>query len=181
MKPKDLTLCGVFAAAMAVCAWISLPVLDIAYTMQTFGVFLTLETLGGRRGTLAILVYLLAGALGAPVFAGFQGGLGALLGVTGGYIWGFAATALCYWAVTAAFGEGLPARLGGLLLGLAACYALGSGWFLALYVSRGEAIALGAVLAKCVLPYVVPDLCKLGLALAAARRLRSVAAKMFAQ
>lgn len=178
MKLKDLALCGVFAAVLAVCAWISLPVLDIAFTMQTFGVFLTLEVLGGRRGCLTILVYLLLGAVGAPVFSGFQGGLGALLGVTGGYLWGFLATGLTYWAMTAALGPRLWVRVTGLALGLLACYALGSAWFLLLYAVRGEALALAAVLSKCVIPYLIPDGCKLVLALILARRLRPASPKV---
>ena len=178
MKLKDLALCGVFAAVLAVCAWISLPVLDIAFTMQTFGVFLTLEVLGGRRGCLTILVYLLLGAVGAPVFAGFQGGLGALLGVTGGYLWGFLATGLTYWAMTASLGSRLWVRVTGLVLGLLACYAFGSAWFLLLYAVRGEAMALATVLAKCVIPYLIPDGCKLALALILAKRLRPASPKV---
>ena len=67
---------------MAVCAWISIPFGYIAFTMQTFAVMLALFTLGGKWGTASVFVYLLLGAVGLPVFSGFQGGLGVLLGVT---------------------------------------------------------------------------------------------------
>ena len=63
---RDLVLCALMAALLAVCAWISFPVLEIAYTLQTFGVFFALLVLGGARGTLAILVYILLGAVGLP-------------------------------------------------------------------------------------------------------------------
>ena len=74
MKARNMALCALFAALLSVCAWLSVPVGDIAFTMQTFGIFLTLELLGGKQGTLAILVYLLLGAAGLPVFSGFRSG-----------------------------------------------------------------------------------------------------------
>ena len=86
-----------FAALITVCAWISIPVLDIAFTLQTLGIFLAFGLLGGKRGFLAVVLYLLLGAAGMPVFSGFQGGIGCLAGVTGGYLWGFAFSGLIYW------------------------------------------------------------------------------------
>ena len=68
--------------------------------------------------------------------------------------------------------------MAGLTLGLLACYALGSAWFLLLYASRGEAMALATVLSKCVIPYLIPDGCKLVLALILARRLRPASPKV---
>lgn len=157
-----MALCALFAALLAVCAWISFPVADIAFTMQTFGVFLTLGLLGGKRGTVSILLYLLLGAVGLPVFTGFQGGLGTLLGVTGGYLAGFLFSGLVYWLITALAGNSF--RLAAMVLGLLTCYAFGSVWFRFGYLQGGNAMGMGAVLVKCVVPYLVPDALKLGLA-----------------
>ena len=154
---RDLVLCALMAALLAVCAWISFPVLEIAYTLQTFGVFFALLVLGGARGTLAILVYILLGAVGLPVFTGFRGGIGALLGVTGGYILGFLFTGLVYWLVTG-------------VLGLVVCYAFGSGWFLTVYFRNGKSIGVWALLMKCVIPYLPADAIKMALALVLAPR-----------
>ena len=131
--------------------------------MQTFAVMLALFTLGGKWGTASICVYLLLGGVGLPVFSGFQGGLGALLGVTGGYLWGFAATGLLYWVF-----EKLCKPLGA-VLGLLACYALGSIWF-CLY-SGGASFA--AAVASCVMPYVIPDAGKVYLAWVCGRRIQN--------
>lgn len=155
-----MVFCSLFAALMAICAWICVPVLDIAFTLQTFAVFLTLGLLGGKRGSGAILIYLLLGAAGMPVFSGFRGGIGALAGVTGGYLWGFLASGLVYWALER-FGK-LPA----MIAGLAACYACGSAWFY-LYAGGG----LWLILLRCVVPYLLPDALKLGLAYILTRRL----------
>lgn len=86
--------------------------------------------LGGRRGSLAVFVYLLLGAVGAPVFSGFNGGVGALVGTTGGYILGFLLCALTMWTVEAALGKSLPILGLSMVLGLIVCYCFGTAWFL---------------------------------------------------
>lgn len=156
-----MVLSSLFAGLMAICAWISIPVFDIAFTMQTFAVFLTLLVLGGKWGTVSILIYLLLGAVGLPVFSGFRGGPGALLGVTGGYLWGFLFTGLCYWALKKV------GKFPALVLGLLACYGCGSLWFM-IYSGGG----LGLVLLRCVVPYLIPDGLKLWLALYIAKQLQ---------
>ena len=76
-------------------AWITVPA-AIPFTMQTFCIFLTLYILGGANGTKAILLYLLLGAIGLPVFSGFKAGLSVLAGPTGGYLIGFIFIGLSY-------------------------------------------------------------------------------------
>jgi len=150
------------AALMALCSWIALPLPPVFVTMQTFAVFFTLGLLGGKRGTAAILLYLLLGTLGLPVFTGFRGGAAALLDVTGGFLWGFLAAGLVYWLL-----EGLgsvPAMIAGLL----ACYGCGCWWFT---VYTGNAGFAAAVM-TCVAPYLIPDAVKLALAHTLTRRIR---------
>lgn len=172
MQIRTMAQCALLSALMCVCAWISVPLPDIAFTLQTFSLFLTLELLGGKKGSIVCLVYLLLGAVGLPVFTGFRGGLGVLLGATGGYILGFPAAALTYWAVTSCFGERFSVRLTAQILGLVVCYSFGTVWFLAVYLRDGSAMGVSAVLAKCVLPYILPDGIKLSLAMLLAKRLR---------
>ena len=87
LDTKDYAIMGLCTALMAICAWITIPA-AVPFTMQTFAVFLTAGLLGGKRGTIVVLVYLLLGAVGLPVFSGFAGGLGYMTGVTGGYLVG---------------------------------------------------------------------------------------------
>ena len=162
MKAKNMALCGLFTAVLAVCAWISVPFGDSVITLQTFGIFLTLGLLGGKLGSITVLVYLLLGAVGAPVFSAFRGGLGALLGTTGGYIFGFMLTAILYWILTSIKDTPLT-RLMAMIFGLLLCYGCGSWWYMTRYLSSGD-LTLGLVLVKCVLPYLIPDAVKLGLA-----------------
>lgn len=107
MKTRDMALIAAFAAVITVCAWISVPA-AVPFTLQTFAVFLAVGLLGGKRGTIAVAVYILLGAVGVPVFSGFNGGLGALLGITGGYILGFLAAAAVMWGLTSVLGGSVP-------------------------------------------------------------------------
>ena len=170
MKAKNMALCGLFAAVLALCAWISIPLSDSVITLQTFGIFLTLGLLGGRRGSLTILIYLLLGAVGVPVFSSFRGGLGAILGTTGGYLFGFMLTGFFYWMIT--LWKDTPIlRLIAMILGLLACYGCGSWWYMTQYLTDGT-ITLGLVLLKCVVPYLIPDAIKLTLAWVLTARLK---------
>ena len=72
------------AVLIALCSWISVPA-TVPFTLQTFAVLLVCDLLGGRWGLVSVLLYLLMGAVGFPVFSGFSGGLGHLLGMTGGF------------------------------------------------------------------------------------------------
>ena len=164
LSTKDMAYIGLFACLMAICAWISIPG-EIPFTLQTMGVFLAVGLLGGKRGTIAVLVYVLMGAVGLPVFSGFAGGLGKLLGVTGGYIIGFLASALVMWALEKVLGGKKWGLALSMILGLLACYAFGTAWFLVVYTNAKGAISLAAVLGMCVIPYIIPDVIKIVVAL----------------
>ncbi|MHC1694450.1 MAG: biotin transporter BioY [Eubacteriales bacterium] len=171
MKVRNLTFIALFAALMAICSWISIP-FTIPFTLQTFAVFLAVGLLGGQRGTIAVLVYILLGAVGAPVFSGFRGGVGVLLGNTGGYIIGFLASAFVVWGITRFFGKSAVALGISMLIGIAVCYAFGTAWFMVVYTKANGAVPLATVLSWCVVPYIIPDLIKITLAVTLSVRLR---------
>ena len=148
-QTKDIAYIGIFTALMAICSWISLPLPSgIPVTLQTFGVFLAVGILGGRRGTLAVAAYLLLGLVGAPVLAGFSGGVGSYLTPSGGYLVGFLFTALLMWGMERLLGQ----KKWVLLLSMVA------------YAKSEGAVGLLAVLGWCVFPYLLPDAVKLALA-----------------
>ena len=115
---------------------------------------------------------MLLGIVGLPVFSGFQGGAGILLGVTGGYLIGFLFTALAVGLITRLLGRSLPALVFAMTVGLVLCYAFGSAWFLLVYTRSSGSIGLAAVLAKCVVPFLLPDAAKIALAALLTRRLQ---------
>ena len=167
----DLIYMSLGAALIVICSWISVPA-AVPFTLQTFVVFCVIELIGGRRGSVSILVYILLGAVGLPVFSGFKGGIGVLFGTTGGYIIGFIFIALVYRLAERFFADKLYVRVISMMVGLAVCYAFGTAWFMIVYTRTRGAVDLAGALGWCVIPFLIPDLIKMGLAVAVASRLR---------
>ncbi len=161
---------ALFAVLIAICSWITIP-FAVPFTLQTFAVFSALLLLGGKWGTVSVAIYILLGVIGLPVFSGFSGGVGQLLGPTGGYIVGFLATGLIYWLSSKLFGQKLYVKIISLVVGLIGCYALGTIWFVHVYSSEFSPIGFGAALSMCVFPFILPDLCKLACAVLLSRKL----------
>ncbi len=160
---KEIAYIAVSVALIAVCAWISVPVLQVPYTFQTFAVPLVGGLLGWKRGGIAVAVYILMGLAGIPVFSGFNAGPAALFGVTGGYIIGF-----LFAVVISGLFKLIPLKnkwgrcalfYGANVLGMAVCYIFGTAWFAAMYhCSAAYALAV------CVVPYLIADAVKLAAA-----------------
>ena len=161
MHIKKMAQCALFSGLLCISAWLAIPVGPISITLQTLVIFLCLGLLGGKYGCISILVYLLLGAVGLPVFSQFQGGFGVLMGPTGGYIWGFLATGLIYWLITGIWKNNRNIQLLAMVMGLILCYTLGTLWYGYLY-AQGNTLWL--ILLQCVVPYVIPDMIKLFLA-----------------
>lgn len=90
LKTADLVMTALFAAIVAVFSQIAVPMpTQVSVTLQTFAVALCGYSLGAKKGTAAILVYILLGAAGIPVFTGFKGGIACIASFTGGFIYGF--------------------------------------------------------------------------------------------
>lgn len=179
-KTYDMAYIGIFTVLIAICSWISIP-MEIPFTLQTFAVFLAVAVLGGRRGTLAVVVYVLLGAVGVPVFAGFTGGLGIIMRNTGGYIIGFIFTALFMWLMERLFGRKLWVQAVSMVLGLFICYAFGTAWFMFLYMRDTGAVGIMTVLGWCVFPYLIPDAVKIASALALSNTLKKPLASIMGE
>ncbi len=182
-KTYDMAYIAVFTVLIAICSWISIPTV-IPFTLQTFAVFLSVAVLGGRRGTLAVTLYVLLGAIGVPVFAEFTGGLGIILRNTGGYIIGFIFSALVMWLMESIFIKKLHVKhtlviqAVSMVLGLLACYAAGTVWFMFVYMKDAGPVGLTTVLGWCVIPFIIPDAVKIALALMLGNILRKPLGKI---
>lgn len=155
---------ALMAAFTAVAAQIVIPIPPIPFTLQVFAVVLSGLLLGPRYGALAMVIYLLIGAVGAPVFFGFQGGIGHLLGPTGGYLVSYpAAAAVAGLAASAASSATRRKALWKSSLAgtaaLAVIYASGVTW---LMVSTQLPFLVAVV--QGVLPFALFDLLKIALA-----------------
>lgn len=170
-KTYDIVYIAVFAVIMAICSWISIPA-AVPFTLQTFGVFIAVGVLGGKRGSLSVLVFILLGAIGIPVFANFSGGIGVLAGPTGGYIIGFLFSALLMWAMEKLPGKKSVMQIVSMIAGLIVCYAFGTVWFVIVYGRMNGPIGFTSALASCVVPFIIPDIIKIALAYVLSRKLR---------
>lgn len=167
LASKALAVLGA-TSVLAACSWISIPMVPVPVTMQTFGVTMVAALFGWRLGTLAILAWLAEAAVGLPVLAGGGAGLWHMAGPTGGYLASFILTGLL---VGAAAERGLTARslvsgIAIMVLANAMILALGAAW-LATFVGFEKAVALG------VTPFILGGLLKAALAacgIEAARR-----------
>ena len=167
---KQIIYIALMTVVIVLCSWINVPTaIMVPFTMQTFGIFCALLLLGGKCGTMSVLLYILLGAVGLPVFSGFNSGIGALLGPTGGYILGFLLCAIIYRIFERRIKD-LPL----LVIGNLVCYLFGTLWFVYVYSSGGKSISFGAALMLCVVPYIVPDAIKLLLAVVVSRRVKKL-------
>lgn len=157
---------AMFAALTAVCSIISIPIGEVPVTLQTFAVCLSAALLGWKRGTLSVLIYILLGAVGVPVFAGMKGGVGVLAGPTGGYIIGFLLTAFIIgFAAQRWERKALPLTLA-MILGVLLCCTVGTIWFMVI-----TKMHLGESLLLCVVPFLLPDAVKIAAAVLLSNRL----------
>lgn len=154
---RGMVFMAIFAAIICIAAPFSVQVGPIPITLATFAIYLAGAMLGGKRGMIAVIVYIMLGAAGLPVFSNFNGGFAALLGPTGGYIIGYVPLVL----LTGIFAEMNSKKhrtmmVIGMLLGTAALYTFGTAWFM---IMTGS--SLGRALALCALPFIPGDLLKI--------------------
>lgn len=157
---QDMVLVAVFAALISACSFIQIPLGPVPFTLQTFAVFATAGLLGTKRGTIAVVIYILLGVIGIPVFAG-SGGPGIIAGPTGGYITGFIFTALIIGMIMKVFeNSGVKVRfimtIIAMLVGDMVCFAIGTIQFM--FVMK---VSLSVALGYCVIPFIVPDIAKI--------------------
>lgn len=160
LSTKDMIVCGIFASITAILSQISIPLpfTTVPLTMQVFAVALSGVILGAKKGFISQIIYIIIGAIGMPVFAQMNGGIGAIVGPTGGFILGFPFMSL----VIGYFSEKFKSHLYivvGMLIGLVIDYAIGT-----LMFSSVMKMSIDKSLMACVIPFIPVDLLKIGLA-----------------
>ncbi len=175
-RAEDVCLVGIFAAIITISAYIQLPLLSLSMTLQVFAVYLTLFVLGEKKGILTVLVYILMGLAGIPVFSGFSGGIGVILGKSGGFIIGFLPALFVCSRLMRIFGTGIGGRFISALLSMIPCYVLGSVWFCFVFMGEFTLSSYGASLLVSVLPYIIPDALKILASVYVGRKLERISA-----
>ena len=163
LKARDLCQIAVATAIVCVCAWIAFPFGVLPITLQTFAVSFISALLGFKKSLFSLLAYLLLGAVGAPVFAGFNGGVSHLLSPAGGFLMGF----LCVPFFAPFMKKSLLSNILFAFLGVIFCYVVGVVWLL-FWTENG----LWSLLSVCVLPFLPFEMIKICLSAFLARRLQ---------
>ncbi len=170
----DTVYIAMFAAIIAVCSQISISVGPVPFTLQTLGVFVTAGLLGAKRGVISVVVYIAMGLVGIPVFAGFSGGISSLVSPSFGYILGFILTALAVGLGKKLFGTKVIPMTVSMVIGLVLCYIVGTAYFMIVYSANDNPISLATALGWCVIPFIVPDICKIAAAVTLVNRLGKI-------
>ena len=145
---RNLVICALCAAVICVLSPLSLPIGPVPISLATFAVMLSAALLGAKWGTIATAIYILLGAIGVPVFAGWTAGIGCIAGQTGGYIIGY---------LPLAAGKAKYAFLMiGMILGTVVLYLIGTAWFVAV-----SGAALADAMGWCVIPFIPGDIVKM--------------------
>ena len=160
---RNLVLCAMCAAITCILAPLSIPLAGgVPVSLATFAVMLSGVLFGGPLGALSKLIYVLLAAVGLPVLAGWTGGLGIVLGMTGGYIIGYIPCAWLTGLIYKKYGETAkkPVKILFMILGMTAgnivLYVIGTAWFM--FITE---MTLEASLAACVIPFIPGNIIKM--------------------
>lgn len=157
-KTYLMAMTGVMTAVTCILAPFSIPIGPVPISFTNLAIFFALYLLGWKMGTVSCMLYIFIGMIGMPVFSGFSGGLGKLLGPTGGYIIGFIPMAVLSGIIIDHSRSHILHFLG-MILGTALCYALGTAWFCVVMDTN-----VMAALSLCVLGFIPGDFVKIGIA-----------------
>lgn len=167
LKTSQLTLCSIFAALSAVLSQIAVPIGPVPITLTHVSIFLAAGLLGAKYGTLSQVAYVIIGAIGLPVFSGFHGGLGWLLGPTGGFIWGYLICTFVTGFLIERLGTTLKVMIPAMYVGWLATYVCGVLW----YMFQAD-VHLAAAVSACALPFLLGDVIKTVLSAFLVKRLK---------
>lgn len=162
-KAKEICYCALMACMMALFSQIKIDLPGyVPITMQTFMVCLIALLAPCKIAVVSCAVYLLMGAVGLPVFAGFQGGIGSLIGYSGGYIFSF--------PIMVYFISKLKLKIPAILaciVGNIICYFIGTLWFMLM-----TKMNMSASLMMCVIPFIPGDFIKILLAYCLSKKIK---------
>ena len=167
---KDIIIIALMAAVICVLSpfSITIPISPVPISLATLAIYLTMMILGGTKGTISVIIYVFLGFIGAPVFTGFSGGVGKVLGPTGGYIIGYIFLAI----ISGMFIDNFKYKwwqFFGMVVGTIVLYIFGTLW-LAFETSMTfkEALLAG------VIPFIPGDIVKMIIALYVGTKIKNV-------
>ncbi|MDD8048328.1 MAG: biotin transporter BioY [Thomasclavelia sp.] len=170
MNKKVLRMCrcAVFTGILCILAQITVYLPSIVpITMQTFAVYLIALCLSPLDATISTMLYIVLGAIGLPVFSGFNGGLSSLIGPAGGFIFSFPIMALVI-SLMVKYKDDIKTNVISLIVGTGVTYFIGSIWFM--FITKSSIVV---TLTACVLPFIIGDSLKIFISIIIAKRLKT--------
>lgn len=159
MKPQKIALTGILAAMICLVSPFSFQFGAIPVSLATFAVYIAACTVDAKISVCSVMIYILLGAAGLPVFSNFSGGFHMLSGVTGGYIIGYIPCSLIIALLTKKFSSKKYMYPVSMILGTAVCYITGTLW----YIMQTESNITSALIV-CVVPFLIGDAIKISAA-----------------
>ena len=155
----NITLISICTAIVIVSAWLTIPFF-IGFTLQTLSILLICLLFKFQISFSAVLIYILIGTIGLPVFSGFGSGLSVLIGPTGGFILSFLLFPVVFKLLGICSRQSHIFRIISMCICILVCYICGTLWYCFVYLS-GNISNIGGVLGVCVLPFIIPDIIKI--------------------
>lgn len=171
-KIHQIVFIALMTAVICVISPFSVPVGPVPVSFGILAIYFALYALGMKRGLLCVVLYLLLGFIGVPVFTGFVGGVGKVLGPTGGYMLGYIFLAIIAGFFIDKFKKWYFSFIG-MILGMMVCYAFGTAWLM----YQSHMTALQALWAG-VIPFILFDLAKIAVAVIAGPKIRSAVSRV---
>lgn len=176
LNTMDIAFIGVFTALLAICSWINIPLI-IPISLQTFAVALISLYLNRKQSMFVYFVYFILGIFGVPVFAGFKSGFSVIMGPTGGYLLGFILMTVLSDTMLGLKEKTNKWKFTSLMAGLVLCYFCAVLWYKMVYFKENTATTWLGAISVCVLPYIIPDIAKLWLAIFVDKKLKKQSLK----
>ncbi len=165
-KTRSMVATALMTAVICALSPFSIPIGPVPISFTNLAIFLTLYLVGHKAGTVSVILYLLIGLAGVPVFSGFSGGIAKLAGPTGGYLIGYVPMAFIaglfidrFTAAREASVKTAAVHVAGMILGTIVLYTLGTAWFCFSMDSD-----VRAALGLCVIPFIPGDAAKMVIA-----------------
>lgn len=156
MRTKKIAYCAIFVALTAILSQIAIPIGPIPINLALISVYMSGIMLGGFYGALSMVIYILLGVIGIPVFVGFQGGAGAIVGATGGFIVAYIFVSLFVGIGAKFFKDKMIFILLCLIISTALLYLLGALWYM-----QFSAASFYQAIIICVVPFIFGDIIKI--------------------
>lgn len=156
MAVRKITSIGLMTAFLCIISPWAIHIGPVPVTFATFGVFIVGAVLGAKYATLSVLIYLLLGAVGVPVFSGFSGGLQRIVGVTGGFLVGYVPCVFVIGILISRAKNKFLRYFVAMFIGNVILYAIGTLWYM---ICSGNLVS--AALGVCIIPFVPGDFVKI--------------------